>query len=542
MNGLMVHFELSRSDSIFGESVPFVATVSHTFKTPLSVNALDPANRALTVFMRRIDGDERSADQMTPLVRDNIQVEIPRVPEGLSLEPGKKLELKDDLLRWFGHIPAGTYKVWAEYRGIMRHAASEPVDLRVSQAAILAANTPRWGLQASDAPYAATWAHRHEKGIMLFYQLMSPHVPRNPVRSIRTVIVNEQVSAHAACLPGADCPVGHLYWFTAKERFFFVPIDVKNARPGPPVEVRKLPFKGWPAAPALSCRDGSFLVPFTDYKKTRFALLHVDPSGEVQPCELDLGRNAPMGPFVCLFEHDARLHIVWTKAKGRQIDYAMLPLDDLESGFATRTVQISNDPILWFDAYLDRSLTILELQRLYLGEEGAPGNPPDEEPPPTKVMAWCVSSRPGRMVCTPVSMTDSAVQQPVSFSLPRGSNMSVLGSVTTSERGLALLLADGQDRTFYASTMRRTCQPLEEIVGIPIASAQFPSLMRGSSYPWVHLRFVMGARMINYIRLEPEDEPDPVECETKPWDIEEEEEVEAPEELDEPEEEGGDEG
>jgi hypothetical protein len=406
--------------------------------------------------------------------RDGLVEDIPRVPEGRMLLPGEKLELKDDLLRWFGHIQAGTYRVWAEYRGVLRVAVSEPVELRVSQAVILAAKHPRWGAQRYDAPYTATWAHRHEKGIMLFYQLQSPHLPRNPVHSIRAGIINEQVSAHAACLPTAEHPVGHLYWFTLKERFFFMPFDVKKAVPGPAVEVKKLPFRGWPVPSGISMKDGSLLVPFLDYQKSRCAMLHIVPDGSCTAHEIDLGRNVPMGPYSCFYEQDQRLHFIWTRSRGRQVDYAMLLLDDMDSGFASRTIHISNDPILAFDAYVDSALPFKLVRKLYLGEGGEEEG--EEEPPQPRVMAWIVSSRDRRVNCTSVSVMDSGVRDAVSVPVPSGvSSLSVISSVSTSQGGLCMLLADEGGRLYYASTVRKAMLPVEELVGVPITQAQGPA-------------------------------------------------------------------
>ncbi len=542
MDGLQLRLELPRKEVIFGESIPFTAVISHTFREPVSVTALDPASRALVVFMRKLNGEERSADQATPMERDGLIADIPRVPEGKMLLPGDRMELKDDLLRWFGHIQAGTYRVWAEYRGILRVAVSEPVELKVSQAVILAANTPRWGSQSQDAPYTATWAHRHERGIMLFYQLQSPYLPRNPRHSIRAGIINEQVSAHAACLPTEAHPVGHLYWFTLKERFFFMPFDVRNAVPGPAVEVKELPFRGWPIPSGLSMKDGSLLVPFMDYQRSRCAVLHILPDGSCTAHDIDLGRNLPMGAYACFYEQDMRLHFLWTKQRGRQVDYAMLPLDDLEAGFASRTIHISNDPVLAFDAYVDKTLPFTRLKDLYLGEPGAP-EVPEEEPPQPKVTAWVVTAREKRVLCTPVSVMDSGMGAPVAFTVPAGASpLTVINSVTAMQGGLCMLLADEGGRLFYASTMRKVMLPVEDIVGMPISQGMSPSLMRASTYPWVHLRFVIDARMIHYVRLEPEGEPDPVESETRPWDMEPEDTTEAPEEFDGEEEGKGDVG
>ncbi|HHO76975.1 MAG TPA: hypothetical protein ENN05_11210 [Deltaproteobacteria bacterium] len=536
-NGLVLNLSLDRGEGIYGESIFFSLKLTHTFKTPVSVTSLEPANRAVTITLKKLDGEERKADQMSSMERDGFYIDTPRDLEGTSLAPGDTLELRGDLLKWFGHIPAGTYKVLAEYKGIFRIASCEAAELKIMPASILAANTPRWGSQLKDSPLSAAWAHSKGQAIVLFYQQQSPYLPRNPWLCIRTVSVNEQVSAHASCIPSPECLVGHLYWFSVKD-FFFVPIDLKKGRPGPPIEVKKLPFGGWPIGTALSLKDGSFVVMFADYKRLRCAAIHVQPTGVAKSYELDLGRNTPIGPNTCFFEQDQRLHVIWTKPKGRQIDYAMLPLDDMDAGFATRTIHISNDPVLWFDAYMEREIPVMTLKSLYLGEKGLPGTigEPDELPA-QKTMVWCVSARQGKIVCTPISTSDSSTRQSVSFSISKAPNINIISSAVSSKNALMLLLCDESGELYYASTTLRTVKSIKDIIGLPITQNNCPSLMAGTDFPWVHLRFVMNAKMINYIRLEPENEPDPVESETMPWQMEPDEEAFVEDDVDEPEEE-----
>lgn len=536
-NGLVLNLKLDRGESIYGESVFFTLELSHTFKTPLSVTSFDSDNRAITITMRKLDGEERTADQMSSVERDGFYIDIPRDLKGQSLPPGEKLVLRDDLLKWFGHIPAGSYKISAEYKGIFRVASSENVDLKVMPATILAANTPRWGSQLKDSSLTASWAHRDSQGTMLFYQHQSPYLPRNPRHCIRTVTVKDQVSAHAACIPSLECPVGHLYCFSPKS-FFFVPIDLKKARPGPAIEVKKLPFGGWPIGTALSLKDGSFVVMFADYKRTRCAALHVQPTGAAKAFELDLGKNTPIGEHMTFFEQDLRLHFIWTRPRGRQIDYAMLPLDDMEAGFAARTIHISNDPVIWFDAYMERETPPTALKQLYLGDKGLPGTVPEQdELPPPKAYAWCVCARQGKIDCTPVCVSNSYTGQTCSFSLADAPGITVLSSAVSTKKALSLLVSNESGRLFCASTSQRSIKPIEEIMGLGLTKSNFPDLIAGTDFPWVHLRFVMNSRMINYIRMEPVDEPDPVESETMPWQMEPEEEVYVEDDVDEPEEE-----
>ncbi len=81
---------------------------------------------------------------------------------------------------------------------------------------------------------------------------------------------------------------------------------------------------------------------------------------------------------------------------------------------------------------------------------------------------------------------------------------------------VAQLLADDKDQLHYASTLRGAAQPLSEVAGKDIKLTDFPGLIaasRQSAYPWVHLRYVEDGKLIDYVRLEPADERDPVESE-----------------------------
>ena len=395
---LKINLSLEPREYICGESILFDVTVTHTFKTPLSVASFDESNRSLMMVLETPDGKELTADQMSCSERDGFYEHEPGPKLGLSLEPGKSLELRGDLLSWFGRIAPGEYKLSVMYQGIMREAESAPVRLRVLPAAIRMASVPKCGCQPLDQPLTAAFSHEQTDGFLLFFQQQSPYLPRNPWKGIRTALVKDAVTVNAAFSSTVEPPSGHLYWQDRKYKLYFAPVDFERAQIRPPVEIRT-PFKGRPVGSSLSVAKGSLLMPFADNKNTRFALLEVVPNGQAKPVALDLGKVNPIGPYVCFWEYDVRLHLAWAAPNGRQIEYAMLPLEDISAGFATRSAYISNDPVIWLDAYLDEEASDAGGWDINLPDEDEPEEEDMTELPAPKLMFWCVSKSPGRIVC-----------------------------------------------------------------------------------------------------------------------------------------------
>ncbi|MCH7807602.1 MAG: hypothetical protein IIB60_00115 [Planctomycetes bacterium] len=254
-----------------------------------------------------------------------------------------------------------------------------------------------------------------------------------------------------------------------------------------------LPFKGSPLASPLSMADGRLLIPFAGPRKRKVAILQVSPDASIQPFQLDLGKVKPLGPYVCFWEYDARLHFAWSAPKGREIILGRLPLDDPAAGFPTRSVYLSDAPILWIDAYLDTDGPSQEAPYL---EEMIPPDQRDKVPPPPSpgVVLWCVTDSPSGLKCTRVNVSQG--QGKPATTLPTGGakDLRVLGSVVTYEFELAMLLADAEDKLYYASTIRGSVEPLADVAGVDITLGEFPALIRASGHartPWVYLRFVV---------------------------------------------------
>jgi len=513
--GLRLEFHLDKEEFIWGETILFSLVLSHNFTVPVNVITFEPANRSVVITLKDREGKEIKASEISGLERDGIYIEPPRMQEGKELSPEESLRLTGDLLSWFGYIPEGLYTVTAHYKGILRAAMSRPVEIRIIRANITSSIVAREGLQAEGSLFSGVFVHREKQDSIAFFQELSSFLPRNPRMGIPVAVPQHGFSIHAACLPGKDAKVGHLYWKDENEKVFFAGVNLIKKISTPPKEIKPIPFPGDFVESALSMKDGSLLIPFSG--NNIFAVLRVPLSGDLESHELDLGTNFPMGPNVCFWEQDLRLHFGWTRHRGRQLDYVMLPLDDDEFCFAKKTVHISYDPIVWVDAYFSAEIPQTGLKSLYLGGDE------DYIPPPPELIFMVVSAKPGALVCTPVNAARGFAMDSVTFSTGNIKGIKIISSVVTNEYSFSFLMKDNGGRLYYASTLNKKIVSMDKFKDKSPAAHQFPCLIKGGAgamEPWVHLRYVNNGSIIEHIRLEPELEPDPVEKLTEPWDSE----------------------
>jgi hypothetical protein len=510
---LVVTLDLDQRDAICGESVFFTVRLTHTFKTPLSVASFEPTNRSVTLTLLRSDGTRLTADQMTAGERDGIYTQPPRQAQGRSLEPGRAMELRGDLLTWFGWLPAGEYKVRATYQGIFRVAQSEFQTLRLNPADIQAAAVASCGPPAAHIPISATWTHKQKDGRrVLIYQQLSPYLPRNTWHGVPTAIVREPVAAYAACLTKPDSPIGHLLWLDHQQRLSYAPADLEHGKIHPSRQI-KLPCEGTPVGTAFTLPDLSLLVPYADSRHQRLVLLRLPETGAPQSYPLQLEGPLPFGPMV-VRENDQTLYLAYAGQKGRSVACAKWSPKNPSQGLSEPKTFVLKAPIAWLDAYWDKTLAPQTQRSLYLGDDASPEPNVQAQRPSPRLMLWVVTRQANTLSCTALNTQDGTVNPAVRFDLPAGHALEVKQSVVTASNALALLLSDAGGRLYYASTMRKRLEPLARIANTKVTLRNDPALVaagQNALEPWVHLRYVKNGKKFSYIRLEPENEPDPVE-------------------------------
>ena len=507
-----ITLQLDREECVRGESVFFDIVLENTSKSPIAGLPLFTDEDPGVHLTADGPGGPSRATRLSAEQRDGVHRHEPtHEPEAVTLGPGKKMVLRDDVLSWFGELEPGTYTLRAHHRFEMESA---PVTLKVSPAAPVFASTPHFAAQSPLAPMTAAWVHQPKNhSAVLFYQQQSPTLPRNPVHGPRVAELEEPVRLFAAAAPDSAVKQGHLVWLDDRGRLQVAFVDVGNPRIRPAHEV-KTPFAGELLNTPLSMLNGSVFIPIVDESRENVAVLEVQPDGTATPYLLKLDSGTPMGPYCCFWEYDKRMHLAWAAQHGREIRVARLDLSDPASGFIVRSAHVSDDPVLWIESYLDLSSkpgtgTYFEHQ-VSPDQKGQPTAPPGP-----RHMLWCVTQAAGGLSSTRVDLHDNVVTPAGVLPTADLKEPRVLSSVVMYHKyDLALLIADARDQLYYGSTSLGQIEPLGKLLGQEITLREFPGLITASrqgSYAWVYLRYVNQKSSIAYARLEPKDKQDPVE-------------------------------
>jgi len=511
MASLTVTLAVLRKEFLRGESVPFEVVVKNTSGGRLTdMPTLNPLNRCMTLVLNGPRGGS-SADQLSPEERDGSHLQESARPLTKTLAPGEAMTVRDDLLSWFGELAPGRYSATASYGSGMLEASSSAVrfDVRPAQPVLLV--TPRCAQQAPGALISVAWVHQGAEGFDLLFQQQSPALARNVRHAVRVSKTEELLEAWPAIETIPD-QIGHVIWLDRRGRLQFCAIAEDHQQVTPVADVR-MPFAGRPLTSPASMPDGAVFAAVTDTKRQLVSVLRIDRQGGSKSYELDLGKTTPLGPYVCFWEFDHFLHLAWTTPNGRDIQYARLPLSDPASGFAVRPLVLTDEPILALEAYLDLEAPQREREMLQysLAPEELASATPLLRP---KVMFWCVTRAEGRLIFARV---DSGGRRDPVTAIETGgpTALRVHRSVVTSRNELALILADTDNRLYYASTARRALLPLANVAGTEITLEDQPGLLassRAAIRDWVHLAYLDRRKdTIAYTRLEPDDELDPVE-------------------------------
>lgn len=503
---LVVELDLEQPRVYAGESVFFTVSLEHTFSAPLSVTSFLDTNRSVKITLKGAGGKTFTADQMSHNERDGISTTEKRKPEGRSLAPGERLELRGDLLEWFGAVKPGQYQVQATYTGIFREARSGPLSLTVLPVVIESAAISRCGGLRNDAPIATALIRRENGACVILSRISSPKVPRNIIHSTVAARLPEQPRSYgAACISGPDPLLGAVYWMEGDSGFSFAVTGFPTGVTGTPVRV-DLPFEATPAGSPLLLSDKTLIAIFLCREKDSVALVKAPPAGRPEIHRYVLEGISSADKRTIFWEDDRMLHLFWvTRRTG--IRHAALRLSEPDKGFLSPDTIEAGGEVVHFVPYLDRSIPAETLRSLYLGDDdsgGGTGTP--------GIMVWCVTQRPEGLSCVQI---DAAGGGPPSREYPirvkKAKGLTVVASAVTNGHGLALLLKDGRDRLWYGSTMRGAAVPVDAVAKEKAGLGGSPDIVASRTGPWVYLQYVKDGKALEYIRLEPEDEPDPVE-------------------------------
>lgn len=512
MESLKLSLALETPECLRGESAPFEALLENASKERIDdLPGLDESGCALQLV---VEGPDKTyiANGRSVERRDGAYFHVDSEPTMTALRPAEKWKHRGDLLSWIGEAPPGQYSVTATYSAGAYEIRSNscPLTIRAARPILLA--TARSAAQTPSAPLSLAWSHQGTDGFDLFFQQQSAALPRNARHAVRVARTAELLEAWPAVELTPD-QIGHVVWLDRRGRLQYCAIKQNLQRATPPTDV-KAPFAGRPLASPASLPDGQLIVPLVDAKRQRVAVVHLDAAGGVRAQEINLNGRHPLGQYVCFWEYEDFLHFGWAVPNGFEVAYARLPLADLSATAPPTVVHRAREPILALDAYLDNdaphrlrqqlSFTIppqdLESVARFLGPQ---------------LVLWIVTQGSGALLFSRLRVDEQRCDPLLAIPSAARGLLRAYRTAVTLDNQMCMLLVDKDLQLYYASTARRTLSPLAEIIGREIALSDQPGLLTGTRAgirPWTFLNYIdrqTGA--INYVRLEPFDEPDPVE-------------------------------
>ncbi|MFI5379346.1 MAG: hypothetical protein ACHRHE_08615 [Tepidisphaerales bacterium] len=504
---LSIKFALDRQQALRGESIFFEVAIQNISGRVLpDVTTLYRQNEALILTLTDAAGKPQEATQKTPARRQGLYSHGPVDPQVKPLPPNQKLELREDLLGWFGELAPGAYNVSAKYERGLMGLQSPPVAFRIHPIAPVALDTARIGQIQAQSPLGAALLHKfpptdpNTGKYLLFYQQQSRNLPRAPVHMIGAAIV-DPVHALAASISDPLAIRGHLVWLDHGQ-LMMGGVDLETFKPLAPVPI-KTPYSGVPLRSPLTHRDGTLLLPFgAEATPRRCALLCIAPDGTCETVDLPLDRHSPLGASVWIWDYESRLHVAWATPGGRELVWRKLPLDDRKAGFSSPTIVNLDHRVVWLDGFMDAEFPRVRTL-------------PDQEVPLPDPVAWLILDSAPQLRCARVNLAHPRVEYIWSFGNHEIGPLTVLDSVVKRDHGLVLLLKDAKSRLYYASTATRQFLPIAEAAKVDLKEVQSPELMAAGDdgvAPWVYIRYIDAPNQrVSWVKTEPATEKDPLE-------------------------------
>jgi hypothetical protein len=508
--GLKITLTLDRNECVRGESVGFTVVAENTSGAPIpDFPKLIPLLETVTLTAESSKGGAK-ATQMSARRRNGEHPHGPRTPvPGMTLARGQKLELRGDLLEWFGELEPGKYQIQAAHAF---EEFSEPAPLTILPAKPGFASLPRYAGLGQLTPMPGTWTHvLSEKESLPFYQIQSPSLPRNVLHCYRTPPVAPEVQPQAALIGNSDVTAGHLVWLEKPGRLVAVTVDLNDPKK---IQRGVLELGGdfRLLQSPLSMPGPELWAPLVTADGSAVSLRRIDAQGAAQAFGLELTDSKPLGPYVCFWESGERLVFAWTAERGREVRVARLPLRDPGTGFVKRSLLVSDDPILWIEGFIDNTARSAEAPMF---ESQVPPEDRDKRfhVPPSPVVLICVALRSTNLHFTRVNVADEKSKVFAVLPADRVQNPRCISAAVTYEQECVLLLADAKDELYLASTKTGRVSALSEAANAPVKLSNHPTVVaatRSARSPWVHLRYIAG-QQVRYVRLEPVNEQDPIE-------------------------------
>ena len=196
-----------------GESVPVSVSIENRGSLPMKIDDLTVSSETLQVRMIDSSGKRYSGSPLSWLEREGILVP-PTRKNSILLGSGQKKTVLIDLVKIFGELEEGTYRVRITYHsGGILFVDSKVFKVKVVSAWPVYSFTPR-DLFQMNAPIRTVWGNLEKNRFHLFLLESSPNIPMNIWSCRRIVELEGRQEPWLSLLESSDQRYEHILWST----------------------------------------------------------------------------------------------------------------------------------------------------------------------------------------------------------------------------------------------------------------------------------------------------------------------------------------
>ena len=198
-----------------GESIPVSVSIENKGSLPMKIDDFTVSSETLQVRMIDSSGERYSGSPLSWLKREGIPVP-PTKKNSILLGSGQKKTVLIDLVKIFGELGEGTYRVKATYHsGGILFVNSKVFKVKVVSAWPVYSFTPK-DLFQLDAPIRTAWVNFEKNRFYLFILESSPNMPSNIWRCRRIAELEGRQEPQLSLLESSDQRYEHVLWYNQK--------------------------------------------------------------------------------------------------------------------------------------------------------------------------------------------------------------------------------------------------------------------------------------------------------------------------------------
>jgi len=276
-------------------------------------------------FVALTQGRKLSGSLLSRRIRDGLQIPVMEEKTVMTLEPKTSKTIQTDLLRIFGELTEGEYKLKAKYSSGPISAKSKTISFKIIKSKPVYSQINRDYLRNEINTIRTAWINKEKDEFQLFLMENSQYFPPNILSNRRMLTLCSIQKVHPSLIASPDQEAEHLLWAQDNQ------LKVVTLHGGTFRDVTdlNLAFSNFQVLePSISDKDGNlhFVIAVKDKDTSSFQLLTLSHLGAISSREV-CGFAGDFTKYSLVFDEKLTLHLAWALPSGK-IFYTWLSIQD----------------------------------------------------------------------------------------------------------------------------------------------------------------------------------------------------------------------